>query len=165
MGALYDRIIDGLKDEKEREKWMIAGLIHDADYEITKDNAKQEHTKKVLEWLKEVDSSSDIHDSVAAHAWGYVDGAPEPKTPMQWALFCCDELTGLIVAVALVKPSKKLSEVTVDSIMNKWDSRSFAAGVDREQIEMCEERLDIPLREFIDIVLRAMQGIHEDLGL
>ena len=165
MGALYDRVVDGTKDQKEKDRWMIAGLLHDADYEITKDNAKKEHTKKVLNWLKELDAHIDIYDAVAAHAWGYVEGAPEPISAMQWALFCCDELTGLIVAVALVKPGKKLSEVTVDSVLNKWDQRSFAAGVDRKQIEMCEERLDIPLREFVEIVLRAMQGIHEDLGL
>ena len=165
MGALYDRIIDGEKNKKEKRRWMISGLLHDADYELTKNNAKKDHTKKTLNWLKEMDAHVDVRDAVAAHAWNYVEGAPEPKTPMQWALYCCDELTGLIVAVALVKPGKKLSEVTVDSVMNKWNSNSFAAGVNREQIEMCEERLDIPLREFIGIVLRAMQGIHEDLGL
>ncbi len=165
MGALYERIIDGARDKKEKEKWMIAGLLHDADYEITKETAKKEHTKLVLKWLQELNASTDVYDAVAAHAWNYVDGAPEPQNEMQWALYCCDELTGLIVAVALVKPSKRLAEVTVDSVLNKWDSKSFAAGVDRKQIEMCEERLDIPLREFIEIVLRAMQGIHEDLGL
>lgn len=165
MGALYERIIDGEKNEKEKERWMIAGLLHDADYEATKENAKKKHTKKTLKWLRELDAHVDVQDAVAAHAWGYVEGAPEPSTDMQWALYCCDELTGLIVAVALVKPGKKLSEVTVDSVMNKWDSRSFASGVDRKHIEICEERLDTPLREFIDIVLRAMQSIHEDLGL
>ncbi|KKQ37478.1 MAG: HDIG domain protein, partial [Candidatus Woesebacteria bacterium GW2011_GWA1_37_7] len=92
-------------------------------------------------------------------------GAPEPKTKMQWALYCCDELTGLIVAVALVKPDKKLSSVTVDSVMKKWNSTSFAAGVDRKQIKECEPRLGIPLEEFVGIALSAMQAIHEDLGL
>lgn len=165
MGGLYERIADGAKDKKEKEMWMIAGLIHDADYEVTKSNAKKEHTKKLSKWLKELDASTDVQDAVAAHAWGYVEGAPEPKTDMQWALYCCDELTGLIVAVALVKPGKKLSEVSVDSVLNKWNSNSFASGVDRKQIEMCEERLDIPLREFIGIVLTSMQNIHEDLSL
>ena len=84
---------------------------------------------------------------------------------LEWSLYCCDELTGLIVAVALVKPDKKLASVSVDSILNKWKQKSFAGGVKREQIEECEERLAIPLREFIEIALTSMQEIHEDLGL
>lgn len=165
MGALYERLEDGEKNENEKEKWKIAGLIHDADYEETKDTAKKDHTKKVAEWLTELDARVDVKDAVARHAWGYVDGAPKPQTKMDWALYCCDELTGLIVAVALIKPQKKLSAVTVDSVMNKWKSKSFAAGVDRNQIKKCEENLDIPLREFVGIVLEAMQSIHDDLGL
>jgi predicted hydrolase (HD superfamily) len=165
MRDLYRRLEDGHQTQEEEDKWGIAGLVHDADYEMTKNTAKKDHTKPVLKWLKELDAEMDIYDAVAAHAWGYVDGAPEPKTDMQWALYCCDELTGLIVAVALVKPDKKLDSVTVDSVMHKWNSPSFAAGVDRKQIERCKERFSIPLEEFIEIVLRAMQKIHEDLGL
>ncbi len=166
MRALYRRLEDQNHTLKEEEKWAIAGLLHDADYELTKDKEpKKNHTKYVLEWLKKADAESDIYDAVAAHAWGYVDGAPQPKTKMQWALYCCDELTGLIVAVALVKPDKKLASVTVDSIMKKWNSPSFAAGVNRKQIEECETRLGIPLREFVEIALKAMQAIHEELGL
>jgi putative nucleotidyltransferase with HDIG domain len=165
MGALYERLEDGDKSEAEKEKWMLAGLLHDADYELTKDNAKKEHTKHVLEWLKQLDAEMDIYDAVAAHAYNYVEGAPKPKSKMSWALYTCDELTGLIVAVALVKPDKKLASVTVDSVLKKWKSSSFAAGVNRKQIEECKNRLDIPLREFVDIAVKAMQGIHEDLGL
>ena len=88
-----------------------------------------------------------------------------PKTKMQWALYTCDELTGLIVAVTLVKPEKKLASVTADSVMKKWNSQSFAAGVNRKQIEECESRLGIPLREFIELAVSAMQGIHDELGL
>lgn len=165
MRVLYNRLEDGNKSKKEEDKWGISGLIHDADYEMTKEKAKEEHTKHVLEWLRDLDAETDVYDAVAAHAWGYVEGAPEPKTRLQWALYCCDELTGLIVAVALVKPDKKLASVTVNSVMKKWKSRSFAAGVDRKQIEMCEERLNIPLREFVEIALKAMQVIHADLGL
>ena len=164
MGALYDRLNTN-KNDNERQRWMIAGLLHDADYEETKDTAKTDHTKKVLEWLKELDVHADITNAIASHAWGYLDVAPEPQTPMQWALFCCDELTGLIVATALVKPDKKLASVTVDSVMKKWNSPSFAAGVDRTQIENCQSRLGIPLSEFIQIALTAMQGISGDLGL
>ena len=165
MGALYRRIEDHHQTRQEEEKWRIAGLLHDADYELTKDNAKSEHTKHVLKWLKAMDAEPDIFDAVAAHAWGYVDFAPEPKTKIEWALYTCDELTGLIVAVALVKPDKKLASVTLDSIMKKWNSPSFAAGVNRKQIEECEPRLGTPLKEFVGIALFAMQGISGELGL
>lgn len=152
--------------KEDEDTWGIAGLIHDADYEKTRDkDPKNNHTKEVLRWLKELEVKTDIYDAVAAHAWGYVDGAPEPRTKMQWALYCCDELTGLIVAVALVKPDKRLSSVSVESVTKKWNQKAFAAGVDREQIENCKSRLGIPLDVFIKIALEAMQGISSDLGL
>lgn len=165
MGALYDRLEDGDKKESYREKWKIAGLLHDADYELTKETAKTEHTKQILKWLKDLDAEMDIYDAIASHAWGYMESAPVPKTKMQWALYTCDELTGLIVAVALVRPDKKLASVTVDSVMSKWNSTSFAAGVNRKQIGECESRLGIPIREYVEIALTAMQVIHQDLGL
>jgi putative nucleotidyltransferase with HDIG domain len=166
MLALYDRFNEGEVNEKDREAWGVTGLIHDADYEATKDNEpNKNHTKKVAKWLKELDARVDVRDAVARHGWMYIENAPEPKTKMDWALYCCDELTGLIVAVALVKPDKRLASVTVDSVLNKWNSKSFAAGVDRKQIEKCDIKLNLPLREFIEVILQSMQGIHADLGL
>ena len=150
---------------ENEEVWGVAGLVHDADYELTKDNAQKEHAKKVLAWLKEEGEEGEIYNAVARHAWRFVDGAPKPKTKMDWALYTCDELTGLIVAVALVKPDKKLSSVTVDSVLKKWKSPSFAAGVDRKQIELCEAKLGIPLEKFVQIVLVGMQDIANSLGL
>src|SRR3989344_6783302 len=140
MRALYKRLEGGGSSysKASEDKWGMAGLLHDADYELTKETAKTEHTKHVLKWLKDLDTEIDIYDAIAAHAWGFVDGAPMPKTKMQWALYTCDELTGLIVAVTLVKPEKKLASVTADSVMKKWNSQSFAAGVNRKQIEECE---------------------------
>lgn len=146
------------------DKWGIAGLLHDADYEQTKD-APKEHTRRVLEWLKGLDADKDITNAVLAHGWGFVEGNPEPKTKMEWALYTCDELTGFIVAVALVRPDKKLASVGVDSILKKWGEKSFAAGVHREQVELCESKLGIPLSEFVTISLEAMQGISQELGL
>ena len=84
---------------------------------------------------------------------------------MQWSLFCCDELTGLIVAVTLVRPSKKIADVTVENILDKWNAKSFTAGGKREDIENCEKELGIKLPEFIEIVLKAMQEISKELGL
>jgi predicted hydrolase (HD superfamily) len=84
---------------------------------------------------------------------------------MEWSLYSCDELTGLIVACALVRPDKKLASVDTASVLKKWNQKSFAAGVDRSQIENCEKELGIPLSGFIGITLKAMQGISEELGL
>ncbi|MBN1168883.1 phosphohydrolase [Candidatus Woesebacteria bacterium] len=165
MLGLYDRLVDGEVDEKEKEAWGVAGLIHDADYEATKDEKDKVHTKEVGKWLEELDARVDVRDAVARHGWTYIEDAPKPDSKMDWALYCCDELTGLIVAVALVKEDKRLASVTVDSVMNKWNSKSFAAGVDRKQIEKCEQYLNIPLREFVGVVLLSMQNIHDDLGL
>lgn len=160
MGALADRL--GKKDQKEL--WQIAGLLHDADYEVTKDDHTR-HTHLLLEWLNKHAVEADIKDAILAHGWGYVPGNPEPKNDMEWSLYCCDELTGLIVAVALVKPDKKIASVTVDSIISKWKQKSFASGVNRSQIEKCDEKLKISLHEFIEIALTAMQKIAPELGL
>lgn len=150
--------------KEEEEQWGIAGLLHDADYEKTK-NDPSKHVVTVVSWLKELGVDESIMNAVYAHGWKFVESCPQPQTKMEWSLYCCDELTGLIVAVALVRPDKKLSSVTVDSVMKKWNVKAFAAGVDREQVKMCEEKLGIPLSEFIGIALSAMQGISEQLGL
>jgi predicted hydrolase (HD superfamily) len=150
-------------DENE-ESWGIAGLLHDADYEQTK-GTPQEHTKKVIEWLSEYDTGDDIKNAIIAHGWGFVEGNPEPTNKMEWSLYTCDELTGFIVAVALTRPSKQLADVTVDSIKKKWKEKSFAGGVDREQVGKCEEKLGINLDEFMQIGLTSMQGISKELGL
>lgn len=152
---------------EDEETWGIAGLLHDADYEELKGTEKvtTDHTKLTIEWLKKLQATTDIQNAIASHAWGYVIDAPQPTNLMQWSLYCCDELTGLIVAVALVKPDRKLSSVSVESVMNKWNQKSFAAGADREQIKECEARLKIPLNEFVQIALTSMQRISQNLGL
>jgi putative nucleotidyltransferase with HDIG domain len=146
---------------ENEDLWEITGLVHDIDYE--KD--PKTHPMEGLKILKKEAYSKEIIDAVAAHAWGYHEGLPKPKNKMEWSLYCCDELTGLVVACALVRPDKKLSSLTVDSILKKWNQKAFAAGVNRSQIENCEKELGIPLNEFIDISLKAMQGISDDLGL
>lgn len=152
------------KEEINPDSWWIAGLIHDADYELTKDNPKK-HTHLTVKWLKELKADKEIIDAVLAHGWGYVSGNPEPSNYMQWSLYCCDELTGFIVAVVLVRPNKKLSAVTVDSVLKKFPQKAFAAGVHRDQIKLCEEKLGIELSKFVEITLTAMQGISDKLGL
>lgn len=157
----------------DEEKWSIVGLLHDSDYEKTKDKPEK-HTRLTVEWLKaKGETDPEIISAILSHNYAHLIEEPSengslpeaPKNNLEWSLYCCDELTGLIVAVSLVKPGKTLAEVTVDSVLNKWREKSFAAGVKREQIEECEKELDIPLREFIEIALTAMQGISDDLGL
>lgn len=147
--------------KEDEEKWGLAGLIHDMDYE----KYPKEHPKKTLEELKKRKAPQWLYNAVESHAWKYNGMDVEPKTKLEWALYTCDELSGFIIACALVKPDKKLSSVTVDTVLKKWPQKSFAKGVKREQIELCEEKLGIELPEFIEICLKALQGISEELGL
>ncbi len=149
---------------EDEAKWEVVGLLHDGDYEETK-TTPEKHTVLMTEWLKEEgETDKELMDAILSHNFSHTGQNP-PKNNLEWSLFCCDELTGLIVAVTLVRPEKKLALVTVENILSKWDSKSFAAGVKREQIEMCEEKLGIKLPDFITISLKAMQGISSELGL
>jgi hypothetical protein len=146
---------------EDEDLWKVVGLIHDADYEKYPDK----HPKVLINELEKRQEDPIIIDAIKSHAWGYLPGLPEPKTKLEWSLYCCDELTGLIVAVALVRPERKLSIVTVENVLKKWPEKSFAKGVERENIELCEEKLGIKLPDFIQIVLSSMQSISSELGL
>ncbi len=148
---------------EDEERWGIVGLIHDADYEETKDQPEK-HTRLTAQWLGEAGADEEIIAAVLTHNFSHTGENP-PKSKMEWALYCCDELTGFIVAVALVRPDKKLSSVTSESVLKKFPEKAFAAAVNREQIKKCEEKLEVPLEEFIKICLSAMQAIVADLGL
>ncbi len=146
---------------EDEDLWGITGLIHDLDYE----KYPKEHPNHAIKIFEEKKYPDEIIQAVKAHAWGYKEGLPQPKNKFEWSLYCCDELTGFIVAVALTRPSKKLADVTVESIKKKWKEKSFAKGVDRSQIGMCEEKLGIKLDDFIQIALKAMVGVASELGL
>lgn len=144
--------------------WEVLGILHDADWEETKDTP-DEHTKKTLAWLSEKGiSGGPIVRALMSHNRKYTKLA-ELDGLMEWALETVDELTGFIVAVALVRPDKKLETVELGSVMKKWKTKEFAKPVDRSQISQCEEKLGIPLDEFIQITLTAMQNGHAELGL
>lgn len=148
----------------DEEKWGIVGLLHDGDYEITKENHSQ-HTLLMHQWLEEKgETDTEILSAILSHNYAHTGQNP-PHNNLEWSLFCCDELTGLIVAVALVQPEKKLSSVTVEKVMKKWPEKAFAAGAKREQIGMCEEKLGIPIPDFVRISLSAMQSIAGEIGL
>jgi predicted hydrolase (HD superfamily) len=142
------------------EKWGVVGLLHDFDYERFPD--LKDHPFKGAQWLSEQGYSQELAEGVLAHAdhTGTIRNTPLKKT-----IYAVDELTGMVIAVALTRPSKKLADVTVAAVQKKWKEKSFAAGVDRKMVEKGAEELGIPLPELISTVISAMQGISDRLGL
>jgi len=146
---------------EDEEKWAIAGLLHDIDYEKTKGDPNL-HSKVGSQILREMGFDQEICNAVLTHneAHGIL-----PLSRMAKALFCLDPLTGLIVAATLVLPSKKLKDLKVENVLNRFKEKSFAKGANREIIKKCEEYLGLPLEKFIEITLKAMQEISDQLGL
>lgn len=144
------------------DEWAMVGILHDGDYLPSVPPEKQ--GVAVTEMLRE--KGCEIPDNVARamashnHMTGII-----PVSKMDWAIFCGDSLTGLIVASTLVLPSRKLADLTVENVLNRFKEKGFAKGTRREDIALCEEKLDIPLSEFVEIALKAMQGIANELGL
>ena len=139
----------------------MAGLLHDIDYEKTKGNAK-EHSLIGAQMLESLGVDKDICQAVKVHneAHGIL-----PETLMEKSLFVIDPLTGLIVAAALVLPSKKLADLSPENVLNRFKEKAFARGANREIIKKCEELLGLKLEEFVKIGLEAMQKISQELGL
>jgi predicted hydrolase (HD superfamily) len=148
-------------EDRSDEPWGMVGLLHDADYE----KYPNEHPRKIIEELKKRNEDVKIINAIKAHAYGFNGMNVMPKTPLEWAIYTSDELTGFIVAVTLIRPSKKIADVTVENVLSKWDKKDFAKGVNRNQIELCEEKLGIKLPDFIQIVLDSMKNISSELGL
>ncbi len=145
---------------EDPELWGLVGLIHDFDYE--QNPTIPEHTTVGARIMRERGWPEELVLAMQSHA--DYSGVPRTTT-MQKALAAVDELTGLITAVALVRPSKNIADVTVKSVKNKWKDKAFAAGVDRHEIEKCAADLGVPLEEHIGIVLKAMQEHAAELGL
>ena len=151
--------------EPPKEDWTLAGLIHDIDYA---GEFKSEHPNKTSEALAKYGLSlpASVDAIVKAHAPDLTKVSPASKA--QWSIFCADSLTGLIVAVALVYPSKKLADVKVSSILKRFlKEPRFASGTRREEVKKCEEQsaLNIPLEKFIEICLISMQKIADTIAL
>ena len=145
---------------EDGEKWALAGLLHDIDYEETKNNPK-EHSLKGAEILKNLGLDNDIVEAVKTH--NEIHNIC-PATKMAKTLFSVDPLTGLIVAATLVLPDRKISSLTVENVLNRFKEKSFARGANREIIKKCED-INISLEQFIEICLIAMQKISDELGL
>lgn len=148
---------------EDEELWGVVGLIHDFEYERYPDLGPGGHPLKGVEILTDLGWPEVVIRGVQAHAPDLT--GVTPTTLLEKTIFAVDELTGLITAVALVRPSKSILEVEVKSIRKKWKDRAFAAGVHREDIEAGAALLGIPLDEHIGVVLEAMKAIAGPLGL
>jgi len=145
---------------EDEEEWGLTGLLHDIDVELTEGDMNS-HSKLGADLVREMGASEAMAHAVLCHNEAH--GIPR-ETKLDKALFCADPLTGLIIAAALVRPDKKLASVEAKSVRKRFKEKSFAAGANREQITSCSE-LGLELDEFIELGLKAMQGIATELGL
>ena len=143
--------------------WGVVGLLHDFDYEQYPDVAVEGHPVVGSKILRERGVPEEIIRGILAHA-EEITGV-KPETPLEKTLVAVDELTGFIVAVALVRPSKSVLDVKLKSIKKKWKDKAFAAPVNRQEIEHAAENLGLPLDEHITVVLDAMKQSADVLGL
>ncbi|MGD2059171.1 MAG: HDIG domain-containing protein [Anaerolineales bacterium] len=142
------------------ELWKLAGLLHDFDWEIHP--TLEQHPQAGAPILRERGVPEVVVKSILSHA----DHTGVPRTtPMQKALYACDEITGLIVAVALVRPSRSLQDLKVKSVKKKWKDARFAANVDRTAIEHACAEFGVDLWEHVDNVIASMRRIEPTLGL
>ncbi len=151
------------KFQQDEELWGIAGLLHDMDWEQTKD-APENHTKVAEQILRDHGCDDEVLiNAIKAHH--PTASGKQPETLIEKTLYYTEELTGLIIAAALVQPDKKLASVDVNSILRKLKDKAFARGVNREIIAKSPEALGISLEEIVQTVLFSMQEIHEELEL
>ena len=154
MRALARRLDEG------EEEWGLTGLLHDIDMELTEGDMNT-HSRLGADLAKELGASEPVAHAILCHNPAH--GIPL-ETKLDKALFCVDPLTGLIIAAALVRPDKKLAGVEARSVRKRFKEKSFAAGVNREQISQCA-KIGLELDEFIELGLEAMKEIADDLGL
>jgi len=140
------------------ELWGLTGLLHDLDYDETVNNPDN-HSLLTAEWLKEKNLDERIIYAIKAHP-----KKVEPQSKMDWALFATDSLSGLIVAATLMHPTKKLINLDVPFVLNRFKEKRFAAGARREDIKECE-KIELFLEKFIELALEGMQRIDVELGL
>jgi putative nucleotidyltransferase with HDIG domain len=140
------------------EPWGLAGILHDLDYEIT-EKSPELHTTETVRILRDRGVEAGVIQAVQAHA-----GKVPCQTPMDWAIYAIDPLTGLIIAAALMHPEKRLRAIDLEFVKRRYKEKSFARGARREEIEQCVN-LGLSLDEFISLALAAMQNIDQDLGL
>ena len=145
---------------EDADLWGVAGLLHDFDWEIHP--TLEEHPAAGAPILRERGVPEEIVRAILSHA----DHTGIPRdTVMEKALFACDEITGLITAVALVRPSRSLMDLKVKSVKKKWKDKSFAAGANRAEMEQGAEEFGVELWEHVGNVVEAMRRVAPELGL
>jgi predicted hydrolase (HD superfamily) len=144
---------------ENEDEWGITGLIHDIDMELVEGDMNS-HSKLSADIAQEMGASGDMTHAILCHNEAH--GIPR-ETKLDKALFCADPLSGLITAAALVRPDK-LSGLTTKSVIKRFREKSFAAGVNREQVAQCQA-IGLELEEFIGLGIEAMKGIAAELGL
>jgi putative nucleotidyltransferase with HDIG domain len=148
------------KRGEDEDKWGIIGLIHDLDYEKYPD----QHCTKTREILQEHNWPEEYIRAAVSHGWGLCSDV-EPQSVLEKTLYAIDELTGLVTASVLVRPSKSVMDLTVKSVKKKWKSPAFAAGVDRSIIEKGAKMLGVEVGELIEDTIKGMQEVAEAIGL
>ena len=149
-----------LKRGEDAEKWGIIGLVHDLDY----GQFPEEHCRKSEEILRENNWPEEYIRAVVSHGWGICSDV-EPQTELEKVLYAIDELTGLVVTTALVRPSKSVLDVKPKSVKKKWKDKRFAAGVDRSIIEKGAQMLGVEITDLITDTIKGMQEVAEEIGL
>ena len=148
------------KRGEDEEKWGTIGLIHDLDYE----KFPEQHCLKTEEILRENNWPEEYIRAVVSHGWGICSNV-KPESEMEKVLFTIDELTGLVVTTALVRPSKSVMDVKTKSVKKKWKDKRFAAGVDRSIIEKGAEMLGMELSDVISDTIMGMREVAAEIGL
>jgi len=148
------------KRGQDADLWGLVGLVHDLDYE----RFPEEHCKKTAEILRERGWPEEVIRAAVSHGWGVCSDV-EPQSDLEKVLFAVDELTGLVVATALVRPSKSVLDLEARSVRKKWKDKAFAAGVDRALIEQGAARLGVDLGELITDTILGMREAADALGL
>jgi putative nucleotidyltransferase with HDIG domain len=148
------------KRGEDEEKWGIIGLIHDLDYERYPD----QHCTKTREILEGHGWPEEYVRAIISHGWGICSDV-EPKSTLEKTLYAIDELTGLVTASVLVRPSKSVMDMSVKSVKKKWKTPSFAAGVNRSIVEKGAEMLGTSIEELIEDTIKGMQEVADAIGL
>lgn len=145
---------------EDPEKWGIVGLLHDIDYEMYPD----QHCAKAVEILNENGLPDDYIHAVVSHGYGICSNV-EPTARMEKVLYTIDELTGLVTATALMRPSRSILDTETKSVMKKWKQKSFAAGVNRDIIEEGAKMLGMELEYIVEETINGMRKAAESIGL
>jgi putative nucleotidyltransferase with HDIG domain len=145
---------------KDPDKWGIIGLVHDLDYQ----NFPDQHCTKTAEILRAHNWPEDYVRAVVSHGWGICSDV-EPREKMEKVLYAVDELTGLVAAAALVRPSKSVMDMEPKSVKKKWKDKSFAAGVNRQVIQKGAEMLEMELSDLFRETIAGMREVAEEIGL